>query len=55
MKPVAIFLYEYSGKSAEPFAAAGWDCFCVDLQHEKNHSKGNIHYVKADARSPAVR
>ncbi|GKX34653.1 MAG: hypothetical protein MnENMB40S_22710 [Rhizobiaceae bacterium MnEN-MB40S] len=51
MKPVAIFLFELSGKSAEPFAAAGWDCYCVDIAHPGNRSEGNIHYVKADARS----
>ncbi len=49
MKPVAIFLYELSGKSAEPFAAAGWDCYCIDIQHQGNTSKGNIHFVQADA------
>ncbi len=50
MKPVAIFLYELSGKSAEPFAAAGWDCYCIDIQHQGNTSKGNIHFIQADAR-----
>lgn len=49
MKPVAIFLYELSGKSAEPFADAGWDCYCIDIQHPGNFSKGNIHFVQADA------
>lgn len=50
MKPVAIFLYDLSGKSAEPFAAAGWDCYCVDIQHPGNTSRGNIHFIQADAR-----
>lgn len=50
MKPVAIFLYELSGRSAEPFAAAGWECYCIDIQHQGNTSKGNIHFVQADAR-----
>lgn len=50
MKPVAIFLYELSGKSAEPFAAAGWDCYCIDIQHPGNRSVGNVHFVQADAR-----
>lgn len=50
MKPVAIFLYELSGKSAEPFAAAGWDCYCSDIQHPGNRSVGNVHFVQADAR-----
>ena len=51
MKPVAIFLYELSGRAAEPFLAAGWDCYCIDLQHPKTRSIGNLHLVRADARS----
>lgn len=50
MKPVAIFLYELSGKSAEPFAAAGWECFCIDIAHPKARTVGNVHFIKADAR-----
>lgn len=50
MTPVAIFLYELSGQSAEPFAAAGWDCYCVDIAHQANRSVGNIHFIRADAR-----
>lgn len=50
MTPVAIFLFELSGQSAEPFAAAGWDCYCIDIAHERTHSKGRVHYIKADAR-----
>ena len=50
MKPAAIFLYELSGKSAEPFAAAGWDCYCIDIQHPGNRTEGNVHFVQADAR-----
>jgi len=48
--PVAIFLYELSGKSAEPFAAVGWECFCIDIAHECSRTVGNVHFVKADAR-----
>jgi hypothetical protein len=50
MKPVAIFLYELSGQSAEPFAAAGWDCYCIDIAHERDRTEGNVHFIKADAR-----
>jgi len=50
VKPLAIFLYELSGKSAEPFATAGWDCYCIDIQHPGNFSQGDIHFVRADAR-----
>lgn len=50
MKPVAIFLYELSGQSAAPFAAAGWNCYCIDIAHERDRTEGNIHFIKADAR-----
>lgn len=50
MSPVAIFLYELSGQSAAPFAAAGWECYCIDIAHERDHQKGNVHFIKADAR-----
>ena len=50
MTPVAIFLYELSGQSAAPFAAAGWDCYCIDIAHERDHQKGNVRFIKADAR-----
>ncbi|WP_287245990.1 hypothetical protein [Mesorhizobium sp.] len=50
MKPVAIFLFELSGKSAEPFAAAGWDCYCIDIAHQADRSDGNVHFIRADAR-----
>jgi hypothetical protein len=49
-KPVAIFLYELSGQTAEPFTAAGWDCYCIDIAHERSRSEGNLHFVQADAR-----
>jgi len=50
MRPLAIFLYELSGKSAEPFAQAGWDCICIDTQHERTWTDGTVAYIKADAR-----
>lgn len=55
MTPVAIFLYELSGKSAEPFAEAGWECYCIDIAHERTSADttsqpGIIHFIKADAR-----
>lgn len=50
MTPAAILLYELSGQSAAPFAAAGWDCYCVDIAHDRSHSQGNVHFIKADAR-----
>ncbi len=38
---------------AEPWAEAGWQCFCVDVQHKirKPVTKGNITYVWGDVRA----
>ena len=34
MKPVAIFLYDYTGLMAEPWLAAGYECWLFDGQHQ---------------------
>ncbi|WFS67414.1 hypothetical protein CFBP4996_15405 [Agrobacterium leguminum] len=53
--PLAIFLYELSGKSAGPFLEMGWECICVDIAHESDRSEtrapGTINFIKADARN----
>ena len=57
MKDTAVFLCDQSGVMAEPWAAAGIECYCVDI--EPGHGagirtpkrRGNIHFVWGDARS----
>lgn len=53
MTPVAIFLCDLSGKMAEPWAEAGYECICVDIRHsirtERRH--GNVSFVWGDVRS----
>lgn len=34
MKDVAIFLCDRSGVMAEPWAQAGYRCYCIDIQHQ---------------------
>ena len=51
MTPAAIFLFEKSGRTAEPFAQAGWDCYCIDIDHEQDWSDGTVNFIKADART----
>ena len=38
---VAIFLFDYTGIMAKPWADAGYLCFCFDGQHSKGVSKSN--------------
>lgn len=46
-----ISLFDHSTIMAEPWAAAGYECFCVDLQHPAgSHQSGNLTRVGADVR-----
>jgi hypothetical protein len=53
MMPIAIFLCSKTANAAEPWAAAGVECFCVDVQHSirKPRREGLINFVWGDARS----
>jgi hypothetical protein len=53
MTDACIFLCEQSGAMAEPWAEAGYECFCVDTAHSirRDRRKGRINFVWGDARS----
>lgn len=53
MNPLAIFLCDKTGNMARPWAEAGVDCICVDVQHSIRRDKadGRIQFVWGDARS----
>lgn len=57
MTEAAVFLCDLTGKAAEPWAEAGFECWCVDIQHSIRsprtvpHGRGNIHFVWGDART----
>lgn len=49
MKACAIFLFDKTAVMAAPWAEAGYDCYCVDIQHPKGEQRdGNIIRVGAD-------
>jgi hypothetical protein len=49
MTPCALFLFSKTAIMAEPWAAAGIDCYCVDEQHPKGERReGHIIRVGAD-------
>lgn len=52
-KDAAIFLCSLTANMAEPWAAAGVECYCVDIQHSirRTMSDGKVHFVWGDARS----
>lgn len=51
--PAAIFLCDKTGIAARPWAAAGIECWCVDIDHSirRDRVEGNIHFVWGDVRS----
>jgi hypothetical protein len=57
MKNVVISLCDRTGNMAKPWALAGYECWCVDVQHSIRRDRsekvgtGVIHYVWGDARS----
>lgn len=52
-QPIAVFLCDESGVMAEPWAAEGIECFCVDVEHSirRDRKVGNINFVWGDCRS----
>jgi len=60
MKNKVISLYDYTGVAVTPWAEAGYECFCFDIQHDKPprtkrvdfDGGGSINFVYADLHSP---
>ena len=51
--PVVVSLYDFTGEAVKPWAAAGYDCHCFDIQHDaaprvEQHGAGRITYRRAD-------
>jgi len=51
--PIAVFLCDYTGIMARPWAAAGIECYCVDIQHSIRNDRvdGNTRFVWGDVRT----
>jgi hypothetical protein len=48
---IVISLFDRSGNMVEPWAKAGFTCYCVDLKHTPGETRtGNIRYIGADIR-----
>lgn len=48
---IVISLFDHSGNMVEPWAEAGFLCYCVDLKHQAGERReGNIVKVGADVR-----
>lgn len=53
MKGTVVSLCDLTGNMVEPWAAAGYDCLCIDTQHSirADRVEGRVTYRWADARS----
>lgn len=53
MKNVAIFMCHKSGIGAAPWAAAGYECYCVDMAHSirRDRIEGRVTYTWGDCRT----
>ena len=51
--PIVLSLCDYTGNMVKPWAAAGYKCLCVELQHpmRSDRVEGNITYTWGDVRS----
>lgn len=51
MSPVVVSLCDRTGNMVKPWAEAGYECWCVDIQHSirRDGREGNINFVWGDA------
>ena len=60
MKDIAVFLFDVTGKAAEPWLEAGYECWIVDNQHPAAYANdgittiGRLNKVNADLSIPWV-
>ena len=57
-KGIVLSLYDYTGEAVKPWAKAGYDCYCFDIQHEDHtvmyEGGGAIFYRNADLHDAAT-
>ena len=58
MKNICVFLFDVTGKMAQPWLDTGYECWIVDIQHPVAYETGgitrdgNLIKVHADLRQP---
>lgn len=50
MNPIVLSLYDYTGAMVEPWLAAGYECWIVDIRHPRGVSGSQLVKVGADVR-----
>jgi hypothetical protein len=57
MRPVVISFFDYTGAAVEPWANAGFECYCFDIQHDETPRTvsyiggGSVTFERADLSS----
>ncbi len=51
---LVLSLCDLSGRAVQPWADAGYQCWCVDLQHVGDTRAGNIRRIRADVREFSI-
>ena len=47
MNKVVLSLYDYTGVAVKPWAEAGYQCYCFDIQHDgRGLYERPIHYSR---------
>jgi len=60
VKDIAVFLFDVTCNAAQPWLDAGYECYCVDIQHPTAYetggitTEGKLHKVRADLTIPWV-
>ena len=50
IKGTVLSLCDRTGNMVRPWAEAGYECICVDIQHDGIRTEGNITFIGADVR-----
>jgi hypothetical protein len=45
---IVLSLCDRTGVMVDPWAQAGYECVCVDVQHEGRERRGNVTFLQAD-------
>lgn len=46
---IVLSLFDYTGIMVKPWADAGYECICVDIQHpDEGRTEGNISFIRLD-------
>lgn len=48
MDGTVVSLFDHSGVAVVPWAALGYECYCLDILHDEYHVKNGVTFIPAD-------